>query len=46
VQLVYSGDTTPIRSGARIRGSRKLLHAVTGHHHPKVLMRVGKLVVR
>jgi hypothetical protein len=46
VQLVYSGHTKRLRSGARIRVTGKLFHAISGHHHTKVLMEVSELTRR
>jgi hypothetical protein len=48
VQLVYSGDTKRLLSGSRICVTGKLFHAITGHHHTKVLIgeraRIGYVV--
>jgi hypothetical protein len=46
VQLVYSGNTKGLKSGARVRVTEKLFHAHTGHHHTAVLIDVSELAAR
>ena len=46
VQLVYSGNTKGLKSGARVRVTGKLFHAHTGHHHTAVLIDVSELAAR